>query len=220
MPRCPIATIATVRELVAAALVLGGTGVAALMPAPAPAVPPAATTTADEDADALAPHAAFARVAPLAGHWRTTGSDGLVEEAWTAPVGGNMTGLYRALGADGSTRTLELLALAPTEDGGLELRFRHFHADLQPWALERDGPLVLRAAPASATDPDARRVRFTAVDPGASVRAITYDVRERGRLHVSVALAGEPDPTFEVRFERAAVPGRPGPGGASGDDRD
>ena len=129
-----------------------------------------------------------------------------MEVVWTPAAGRNMTGLYRALGPDGGASTLELLALAPTGDGGLELRFRHFGADVQPWGSERDGPLVLRAAPVAPDDPGARRVRFVAVAPGAAVPAIVYDLRAPDRLHVAVTLAGEADPTFTVEFDRVGPP--------------
>lgn len=69
----------------------------------------------------------------LAGRWVGRGFGGArVEEVWTLPVNGSMTGSFR-LDRDDAPGFYEFFVLAPGDDGLLELRLKHFHPDLRGW---------------------------------------------------------------------------------------
>jgi hypothetical protein len=82
------------------------------------------------------PAATLADVAWLAGHWRGEGLGGLVDEVWTPPFGGSMTGLFKLV-KDGAPDFYEILTIVE-EEGTLLLRLKHFHADLKGWEEKDD----------------------------------------------------------------------------------
>jgi len=77
------------------------------------------------------PEATLKDVAWLEGHWRGTGLGGQAEDLWSSPAGGAMPGIFRLV-KDGAVVFYELMTLVEAE-GSLELRLKHFHADLKGW---------------------------------------------------------------------------------------
>ncbi len=71
----------------------------------------------------------------LAGTWTGAGLGGDTEEIWSSPRAGVMMGVYRLI-RDGEPVFYEIMTLSEI-DGSLELRLKHFHADLRGWE-ERD----------------------------------------------------------------------------------
>lgn len=128
----------------AAALALLAALAASTVPAAAAEVP--APRTRSSTAGAPRPPAALADLAWLAGTWRGEGLGGSVEDFWAEPRAGAMPGLFRLV-RDGAVVFYEILALVESE-GSLELRLKHFHADLKGWE-EKDQvrvfPLVARS---------------------------------------------------------------------------
>jgi hypothetical protein len=93
--------------------------------------------------DGPAPAADIALMAWLAGTWRGDAFEGIGEEAWLAPADGAMVGSYRYTGPDG-VGFYELLVIREVA-GSLELRLKHFDADLHGWEAREetvDFPLV------------------------------------------------------------------------------
>ncbi|MBK9170879.1 MAG: hypothetical protein IPM24_25955 [Bryobacterales bacterium] len=89
----------------------------------------------------------------LAGHWRAERGGAVIEEVWTAPEQGNMTGMFRML-QEGRVVFFELFS-AEDSIGGAVVYLRHFRAGLlaledrekpMRWAVEEvsAGLLVLR----------------------------------------------------------------------------
>lgn len=121
----------------------------------------------------------------LAGAWAGELDGGHVEEHWTAPQGGNITGMFRWVNADGSVALLELLTIAK-EDRGLVLRLRHFDDKLTPWKSET-APTTATLAECSAT-----RATFRG-EPGKALGGVTYERAGDGlRITVSFADGREP----------------------------
>ncbi|MGH8178779.1 MAG: DUF6265 family protein [Steroidobacter sp.] len=85
------------------------------------------------------PRASIEDMAWLSGTWTGSGLGEDNEEIWSAPRHGVMMGMYRMIKEDGPV-FYELLTLSET-NGSLELRLKHFHADLRGWE-ERDQSLA------------------------------------------------------------------------------
>jgi hypothetical protein len=86
-------------------------------------------------------HAATLKdLAWLAGHWSAEG-EGRVEEIWSEPVAGTMTGMFRLV-TDKELRVLEYVVISE-EKGGIFYRFKHFNADYSTWE-KGSLPLVFR----------------------------------------------------------------------------
>lgn len=161
------------------------------------AEPPAAgaSATADEKLDLDA--AAF-----LAGAWRGEVNGDLVEEHWSAPAGGNITGMFRWIGADGGVRVVELLTISREKSGDIVLRLRHFDGALMPWKSEAE-PVALTLAEAGA----GRAVFRADADGAASLEAVTYEVKN-GSLSITIEFPArrQRDP-LRFTLERAAAAG-------------
>gem|GEM_PF-857349 len=65
----------------------------------------------------------------LVGRWRGEALGGVAEEVWLPPAGGAMSGIFRTV-KDGAVNFYELFTLA---EPGLDLRLKHFGADLVGW---------------------------------------------------------------------------------------
>jgi len=76
----------------------------------------------------------------LTGRWLGTHKTDVIEEQWSAPAGGAMMGMFRAL-ADGTPRFYELITL-DADGAGIVCRFKHFDRDMSGWE-EKDAPLTL-----------------------------------------------------------------------------
>jgi len=70
----------------------------------------------------------------LVGHWQGEALGGVAEEVWLPPAGGAMSGMFRTV-ADGAVGFYELFTIAEPE---LDLRLKHFGADLVGWEERED----------------------------------------------------------------------------------
>ena len=82
------------------------------------------------------PRATVHDLAWLAGRWRGAGLGGVCEEAWSAPSGGAMMGMFRLI-KDGKVVFYEFLTFAEHE-GSLLLKLKHFNPDLTGWDEKAD----------------------------------------------------------------------------------
>lgn len=99
---------------------------------------------------APAPAARVADLGWLAGAWKGEGIDGApAYEFWSPPMGDQIVGHFVQTNAEG-VRFSELVSIAE-KDGSLELRLKHFNADLSGWE-EKDE--IVRF-PLVAVEPDA-----------------------------------------------------------------
>lgn len=85
----------------------------------------------------------------LAGAWKGTIQEDLVEEHWSEPAGDALIGMFRWVGKDGKTRLYELLTIR-IEAEGPTLRLRHFDGSFTPWASEAAGVPALRLSESTA----------------------------------------------------------------------
>jgi hypothetical protein len=128
----------------------------------------------------------------LTGRWHGSHKADLIEEQWSAPAGGAMMGMFRAL-TDDLPRFYELITL-DADGPGLVCRFRHFDGDLTSWEKKR-APLTLDLV-------DLGPEGAVFLKRGAR-RWMTYRRRGRDRLAVYFENEGEMhDPAEEYRFER------------------
>ena len=89
------------------------------------------------------PSASIQDMAWLSGHWRGKGFGGIVEEAWTPPLGKSMMGMFRFL-RDGQLSFMEIVMLKE-EAGSLVLKVKHFTSEFVAWEDKEgsiDFPLV------------------------------------------------------------------------------
>ena len=174
--------------VVAAGLLALGSPVLAQSAGP-PAGAEAVTPNTLRLKEGVAPPAArIADVGWLAGRWVGPGLGGESEEVWLPPSGDRMAGVY-TLRRGGATAFHELMVLLET-GGTLELRLRHFNADLTAWEeKESTGvgfPLV-------------------AVEPGRLwLRGLTFERVGEDRLRIYLALRTG-DVTREEVFELRRV---------------
>jgi len=126
----------------------------------------------------------------LTGRWSGTRQADLIEEQWSAPAGGAMMGMFRAL-TDGAPRFYELITL-DTHGTGLVCRFKHFGPTLDRWESR---PLTL-----DLVELNSQRAVF--LMRGAR-RWMTY--RRDGTDRIAVFFENEGDehePDEEYRFAR------------------
>lgn len=137
------------------------------------------------------PTATLADAAWLEGDWRGRGLGADVQDIWTPPMGGAMLGASRVV-RDGEVSFYEILVLAEEKET-LQLRLKHFHADLKGWE-ERD---EVRAFPL---------LRVT--DAELWFDGITFRRLGDHELQVWVAIGGERHQIREeeFRFRRAEAP--------------
>ena len=76
----------------------------------------------------------------FAGHWTNDQNGSHIDEYWSPPMGGLLSGMIRA-GTPEKTTFLEFFTVRETPNG-VELSVRHFSPDLTP--VQKDGPLVFR----------------------------------------------------------------------------
>ncbi len=76
----------------------------------------------------------------LAGHWAASG-ESHVEEIWSAPRAGIMTGMFRLI-MDGKPAVLEYVVISEEKDG-VFLRFKHFRPDFSTWEGENP-PITMK----------------------------------------------------------------------------
>ncbi|MCR9247609.1 MAG: DUF6265 family protein [bacterium] len=75
----------------------------------------------------------------LTGHWVGEGFGGESEEVWLPARDGTLSGIFRLV-VSGKVRFYELFTIAEI-DGELQMKLKHFHADLRGWE-ERDEVLT------------------------------------------------------------------------------
>lgn len=76
----------------------------------------------------------------MAGHWRGQAAGTQIQEIWSAPEQGSMTGMYREM-KDGKTTFYEFLTIEAGADGPV-LLINHFEPGLRGWE-DRNKPSVL-----------------------------------------------------------------------------
>lgn len=133
-------------------------------------------------ASAASPPATLADAAWLEGTWQGEGLGGWVEDVWGAPRAGAMPGMFRLV-KDGGVVFYEILTIVEKE-GSLELRLRHFNADLTGWE-EKDKVLSFPL-----TEKSEGKLRFS---------GISYERTDTGILCV-VALRGKDGVVREEPF--------------------
>jgi hypothetical protein len=82
-------------------------------------------------AQAPAQTASIAEAAWLTGRWQGQGLGGELEEAFSAPLAGQMVGHFRL--AQGGKTSFYQLFLIEEHEGGLVFRYRHFNSDFTGW---------------------------------------------------------------------------------------
>lgn len=116
----------------------------------------------------------------LVGRWTAELDGGQVAEEVTTPAaGGAIVSTFRVTKGD-ATVTLELVVYTMTEDG-LEMRFRHFSADLKPW---EEAPIVMRLASREGND-----WHFVNTGKGGPRRSLLR-LQEDGRMYFRAELEG------------------------------
>ncbi|MBI3824114.1 MAG: hypothetical protein HY289_15710 [Planctomycetes bacterium] len=131
-------------------------------------------------------------VAWFAGQWRSPVSDALNEEHWSAPSGGAMMGMFRAVRLE-KTVLFEFLLMEESADG-VFMRLRHFKAGMAE--LEKE-PVRLKLTKASA-----REAVFENPD-NEKPKRITYSLGKDEKLTVTVETTRDgKSATFSLVFER------------------
>lgn len=135
------------------------------------------------------PPATVSQLEWLVGQWIGDGiEDAPALESWLPPTGGTMVGTFVQQNGDGSIMFTEHMYLTE-HDGSLEIRLKHFNADLTGWE-DKDGMV---------------RFRLIALeDCAAYFSALTYRCDGDGGLLVAVRMKSEqPEPQELVfRFRR------------------
>ena len=72
----------------------------------------------------------------MAGSWVGTGLGGEVEESWSLPSAGSMTGTFKLI-QEGQPVFYEFFVIVE-EEGSLALKLKHFHPDLKGWEEKDD----------------------------------------------------------------------------------
>lgn len=136
------------------------------------------------------PAATLRDIAWLSGRWVGTGMGGDVEDNWSTPAAGAMPGMFRLV-KDGAVQFYELITLVEVHSS-LELRLKHFHADLKGWE-EKDRVLAFPLSRRAADLFEFGGIRFERV--------------ARDQLHVTVTIrnrdGSQRDEVF--RFRRATA---------------
>jgi hypothetical protein len=110
----------------ASALLIALTALTALAPAHA-------AETRSAAPGATPPRARLADLEWLVGTWSGAGIENApAMEAWSPAADGQLVGHFRQLHADGKIWFYEIMTLVPRGDS-LELRLKHFNADLTAW---------------------------------------------------------------------------------------
>jgi hypothetical protein len=89
------------------------------------------------------PKATLQEITWLQGAWEGTAFGGISEELWSEPLAGTMMGVYRSV-ENSAVKFYEINSIVEV-DGSLEMRLKHFNADLTGWeekAIVRAFPLV------------------------------------------------------------------------------
>lgn len=101
----------------------------------------------------------LADLAWMSGRWTANRDGQELEEVWSGPIGGTLTGMFR-WSRQGKTFLYEIITIEEEDDGRLVYRMRHFNRGLKPWESEKDAPLtmnIVQAAGASVTFEDPER---------------------------------------------------------------
>lgn len=138
---------------------------------------------AHELVEHIAPPPTDEDLAWLEGTWRSESNGGVVEENWFAPSHGNITGMLRWINAEGEVTLLELLTIN-TENGRPVFRWRHFDAELTPWASEADGPSIV-----TIESFDNNTLVMHALPGAPGVQRMTYDGSVEGTLTATLEFA-------------------------------
>lgn len=132
----------------------------------------------------------FDDLAFLHGTWTGTGLGGDTAETWLPPSDGQMLGLFRLIGGN-MPNFSEILAIGRF-DGQIELRLKHFDAQLHGWEQKDD----VVSFPYESSEPG--KVAF---------RGLTFIDAGDDRLRIELQLRNAERTWTEVfAFERSAAP--------------
>jgi hypothetical protein len=128
------------------------------------------------------------RLSFLSGAWRgSLASDpaSKVEELWSEPAGGNMTGAFRWVTPRGKVLIVELLSITQ-DDAGVKMRLRHFTQSLDEMPKTKAGPLTL-----TLTSVEGNRAVFAkgATDASADLESVTYDASSGDGTSMTITVA-------------------------------
>lgn len=130
------------------------------------------------------PAATIDDMAWIAGHFQGEALGGSFEEVWAPPFGGAMMGMFKVF-RDGAVVFYELLTIVE-ESNSLNLRLRHFNADLTGWEEKDESqsfPLVELTQNAAFFD------------------GITFRRLDQNTIRVFVAVEQSDGETEELEFE-------------------
>ena len=82
------------------------------------------------------PSADISDIEWIAGLWRGEALGGIIEEAWTPPLGGSMMGAFKLV-VNNKVNFYELEIIMEV-NSSLILRLKHFHSDLKGWEKKDD----------------------------------------------------------------------------------
>lgn len=122
-------------------------------------------------------------VAWLAGNWAGTGLGGEVDESWTPPKHGHMSGTFRIF-KEKKLLFSEYFTMSE-KDGSLSLHLRHFNPDFVGWE-EKEKPLEFRLIKVEGK---------TAWFDG-----LTYRLDKEGRLNAMVVMKKKDGSVSELAF--------------------
>jgi len=133
----------------------------------------------------------------LSGSWHELSDSGAMEEHWSTPHKGNMTGLFRWLRADGQPQLFELLTIS-SENDEIVLRIRHLTPpNLAHWEREAERPATLRLRELAG-----RKAVFEATGDTSDLETAVYDAGESGALRITLtfrASAGRKPLDFSLK---------------------
>ncbi len=147
------------------------------------------TGTTRDARDATAEDLAF-----LTGTWRGQANGSVIEEVWSAPVEGDLMGMFRWFNPDASIRLYEMLSVAKHDDG-LHMRIRHFNADFTAWE-DKDSYVDCKLVSLDGT-----KAEFKAQGEDERLDTLTYEVKG-DTLTASLVFKGAEGRGFVLTFDR------------------
>ena len=134
------------------------------------------------DVSAVAPQPGaepLADIAWIGRAWRSEHNGRIIEEIWSPPAGGSMTGMFRLV-AGGQPRFYEFMSIEAT-GGGVFLHMHHFSPGLKRWEDTPQKWELAEATDQRATfevrnEPDPKRLIFMKRgDDGIVIRLVDYE---------------------------------------------
>ncbi len=136
----------------------------------------------------------------ISGTWQGEIFGGKADETWLPPRDGTMAGMFRLTWKDGR-RLYEFLLIEETQEGKVEMAFRHFETGMQLWPKEIEGPNrfeLVRAGRGTAVfdAPDSNqkpaRMKFALASGGDELTVTVMSKDKTGNI----------DERFDVHYQR------------------